>query len=360
MSLLTFDNARQSSYSTGDAVGKPLGQRYSTHDGRTVDSTGAFLVGELERLDQTLHEPLVSVTWPRDIDLREDVSLADEVTSFTLSTYGAPGGLGTGNSIGNGKSWAGKDTTQITNTSLDIAKYTFPLNIWAQEVKFTIPELESAIRLGRPIDQQKFSALKMKHQMDIDEMVYIGDTGYGLKGLVNQPNTVVANVGNVANGGGGSPLWSTKSPDEILADVNTLLTSTWGNTGWSVMSGELRLPPVQYGQITTQKIGTSGSTSVLKYIEENNLMTTGTGRKLRVLPLKWLIGAGAGGTVGTEGAYDRMMLYDKNKDRVCYPMTLLQKTPTQYDGLYHKVVYFCRLGAVETRYGSVMGYADGL
>jgi hypothetical protein len=43
-----------------------------------VDSTGAFLIGELERLDQTLHMPLAAVTWSRDIDLREDVTLADE------------------------------------------------------------------------------------------------------------------------------------------------------------------------------------------------------------------------------------------------------------------------------------------
>src|SRR5580765_6904879 len=52
-----------------------------TFDQLTVDSTGAFLIGELERLDPTLHEPLATVTWGRDIDLREDVTLADEVSS---------------------------------------------------------------------------------------------------------------------------------------------------------------------------------------------------------------------------------------------------------------------------------------
>jgi len=40
-----------------------------TYDKYTIDSTGAFLIGELERLDQTLHEPLYNVTWGRDIDL---------------------------------------------------------------------------------------------------------------------------------------------------------------------------------------------------------------------------------------------------------------------------------------------------
>lgn len=65
--------------------------RMFTFDNRTIDSAGAFLVGELERLDQELHMPLASVTWSRDIDLREDVSIADEVSSFTNSTFAAAG-----------------------------------------------------------------------------------------------------------------------------------------------------------------------------------------------------------------------------------------------------------------------------
>ncbi len=35
-----------------------------TFDQATVDSSGAFLIGELERLDQTLNLPLVGYTGP--------------------------------------------------------------------------------------------------------------------------------------------------------------------------------------------------------------------------------------------------------------------------------------------------------
>src|SRR6266478_6490155 len=107
--MFTFDRAHRTHDDRGNATGVPLGRHsYRTSDGRTVDSTGAFLVGELERLDLTLHEPLAAVTWGRDIDLREDVTIADEVSSFTLSTYASAGGLGTGNTVGNGKAWIGK------------------------------------------------------------------------------------------------------------------------------------------------------------------------------------------------------------------------------------------------------------
>src|ERR1700744_4011403 len=84
-------------------AGKPLpvARTVSVRDGegkpttRVIDSTGAFMVGELERLDQTLHMPLAAVSWGRDIDLREDVTIGDEVSSFTLTTFGSAGGLGT-------------------------------------------------------------------------------------------------------------------------------------------------------------------------------------------------------------------------------------------------------------------------
>jgi len=355
---MTFDSAYRTIDSQGNQMGKPLGNAFKTVDGRTVDSTGAFLVGELERLDMTLHEPLAAVTWGRDIDLREDVTIADEVSSFTLSTFGSAGGLGTGNGIGNGKAWIGKDTNQITGISADIAKIPHQLRPWAMELKYTVLELESAAKLGRPVDQQKYEGLQLKHQMDIDEQVYIGDTTTGDTGLVN--SDLVTNKQNLAAGVSGSANWSKKSPDEILADVNTALTSVWAASAWAVIPGRLLLPPAQFGYISTQKVSNAGNVSILKYIQENNLLTTSGKGKLEILPVKWLVGAGTGGTIGTVGTVDRMVVYTKEKNRVRYPMTLLQRTPIQFDSIYHKSTYFCRLGAVEMVYPETCGYFDGL
>ncbi len=363
--MLTFDGrALEVIDGLGTQRGKAFDvpQRYRTHDGRvlTVDSTGAFLVGELERLDQTLHMPLAAVTWSRDVDLREDVSIADEVSSFTLSTFAAAGNLGAGNGIRNGKAWIGKTTNQIGGISLDIAKTPNPLRPWGMEVKFDILELESAAKAGRPIDDQKVEGLKLKHQMDIDEQVYVGDANTGDYGLLNQPNTTVTNVTNVANGALSSPLWSNKTPAEMLADVNELITSVWGASAYAVMSNRLLLPPKQFGQISTQVVSSAGSISILKYLLENNILATSGQGKLEIQPAKWLVGAGSGGTIGTAGTVDRMVLYRKEKKYVRYPMTLLQRTPVQFDSIYHKSTYYCRLGVVEVVYPETIGYRDGL
>ena len=173
---MTFDSqGAQLLDGAGNQRGKTFDQAYRVRDYatggfRTVDSSGAFLVGELERLDQTLNMPLASVTYGRDIDLREDVTIADEASSWTLSNFGSGGMLG-GNGIRNGKAWIGKSTDQIGGVSVDIAKQANPLTPWALEIKFSILELESAARMGRPLDSQKLEALQLKYQMDTDEQI---------------------------------------------------------------------------------------------------------------------------------------------------------------------------------------------
>lgn len=356
--IQTFDSTQfMPITANGDMRGKLLeGGPRRTHDGKVVDSTGAFLVGELERLDPTLHMPLTSVSWSRDMPLRDDVTIGDDVSSFSLSSYASAGGLGTGNSIGNGKSWSGRSTTQISGVDVDIAKTPHPLRPWSLELKWSIFELESAALVGRPIDQQKLDGLQLKYQMDVDEQSYYGDTGFGDTGLVNLTGvTPVA----LQPGGGGQTTWVSKTPDEILNDVNVALTTVWASSAWAVPPGRMLLPPAQFGYIATAKISSAGNVSILRYVMENNLVTS-AGKKLEIYPVKWCIGAGSGGTIGTTGTVDRMVIYTKEKKFVRLPLTLLSRTPVQYDGIYHKATYYGRLGVVENVYPETVGYFDGL
>lgn len=317
-----------------------------TFDARTIDSTGAFLIGELERLDQTLHAPLTSVTWSRDIDLREDVSIADESSSFTNSAFAAAGGVSTA-----GKSWIGKDSNTITGIQLDIAKTANPLFLWGMQVAYTIPELQSAIQLGRPIDVQKYEGLQLKHQMDIDEMVYIGDTSLGKYGLVNN---IAVTYGDVVAGASGLKAWTGKTPDEILADVNALITASWKASGYAVCPDTLLLPPIQYAYLISQKVSSAGNVSIITFLEDNCISLKVNGRKLSINPVKWLAAAGA------DGIKDRMVAYTKDKNRVRFPMVPLQRTPLEYRGIHQLTTYFGRLGVVEIVYSETIMYADSI
>jgi len=323
----------------------------------TRDSTGAFLIGELERLDQQLHDPLVAVTWGRDIDLREDVTIADESSSFTNSSFASAGGI-----VPGGKAWVSKDANAISGVALDIGKTVSPLYLWALEIKYTLPELASAQKLGRPIDAQKYDGLRMKHQMDIDEMVYIGDATYNKNGLTN---ATVARGGQVAatnalQAGASSPTsqttslkWIDKTADAILADVNLLLTNVWTSSGYAIMPSELRVPPVEFGYLVSQKVSTAGNVSILEFLRNNSLCNAANGTPLNIQPVKWLTGRATGPS-------DRCVAYTRDRDRVRYPMVPLQRTPLEFRSMYQIVTYYGRLGCVEFVYPETIGYLDGV
>jgi hypothetical protein len=323
------------------------GSSMFTFDQYTRDATGAFLIGELERLDQTIHEPLVAVTWGRDIDLREDVTVADEVSSFTNSSFAAAGGINP-----SGVNWIGKNVNAISGAMLDIGKTPQPLNLWGMELSFTQPELESAMRVGRPIDDQKYQVIRLKHQMDTDMLVYIGDTTIGTTGLCN--HSAVTNVANVTGGTWAAALAaSPPTPNVVLAQVNELLASVWSASGWAVMPTELRVPPVQFGLLVSNTVSTAGKVSLLRFLQENSLCNTQNGRPLNIQPLKWLNSRGAGST-------QRMIAYTKQYDRVRYPMTPLQRTPLEWRSLYNLTTYWGRLGVIEVVYPETVGYRDGI
>lgn len=325
------------------AMGSPVRARTRdqmlTFDQRTVDSSGAFLVGELERLDQTMHEPLASVTWSRDIDLRSDVSIADETSSFTNSTFAAAGGPS-----GSGKAWVGKNTDAIQGIALDIGKTASPLTLWAMQIGYTLPELESALKVGRPVDAQKHAGLTLKYNMDVDEQVYIGDAQLGLEGLVNSSKVGATNV---------TSTWATATPQQILDDVNLVLNNAWIASGFAVCPDKLLLPPVQYGQLVSRIVSEAGNISIIEFLKVNSLANSVNGKPLDIQPSKWLTGRG----VGTTG---RMMVYTQSENRVRMPLVPLQRTPLEYRDLRQLTTYFGRIGAVEWVYPETAYYADGL
>ncbi|CAH3509333.1 DUF2184 domain-containing protein [Raoultella ornithinolytica] len=310
-----------------------------TFDQATVDSSGAFLIGELERLDQTLNLPLTSQTWSRDIQLREDVSIADEISSFTNTTFAA---AGTPNA--NGKNWISPLATAIAGINVDIEKKGFPLELWGMELGWTVIELNAAAQVGRPIDTQKYDGMQLKWNMDTDEQVYVGDTAKGAKGLLNLSQVTPINA---------TKTWATSTADEIRASINQVLNNAWIRSAYSKVPEDLLLPPDQYSFLVDTIVSSAGNQSLLTYLERNTIAFHQNGKPLNIRPVKWAIGRGVAGK-------DRMLAYTNDKKFTRFPMVPLQSVPIQYRGLYQLVTYYGKLGAVEPVYPETLNYMDGI
>lgn len=313
---------------------------------KTFDSTLAYFVNQLDNLDKKLYEPLYSVTWGRDIKLRTGITMANESTSFIRSNIGA-----IGTQSASGKPWISPNTTTLPGVSINGERVTLPLRLLGQEVSYTSVELERSQLIGQPIDAQKFNALNVLYQMNTDEMVYIGDSAVGAEGLLNSTLVTAASV--TADGSSSSTLWSAKTPDQILRDVNDMITAAWQASGFSACPDKLLLPPAQYAYIASQKISTAGNVSILTFLEDNSISLRVNGRKLDIQPVKWLTGRGTGGA-------DRMVCYTNDEERVRFPMVPIRRETPYYLGIKFNAPYIWAFGEVEFVYPETVIYRDGI
>ncbi|WP_312740875.1 DUF2184 domain-containing protein [Cedecea neteri] len=310
-----------------------------TYDRQTIDNSGAFLIGQLERFDPSLNMPLLAYTWSRDVDLREDVSIADEMSSFSNSSFAAPSSVGT-----DGESWISNSTNVIAGVDLDIQKTTLPLTPWSRQLSWTVFELASALQLGRPIDSQKLEAMNQTYQLNVDRQVYVGSTILGVKGMFNQANVKVIPAAKP---------WASSTAMEIVKSINDGLTTAWKQTGRAVVPDSLRLPPDQYALLSTIIVSDAGNRSLLDYLSENTIAYKQNGKPLDIQPVKWL-------EAGAMQSVNRMVFYTKDRKYVQFPLVPLQRTPMEYRDLRQLVTYYSKVGAVELRYSDTMLYVDGI
>ena len=317
---------------------------------RTIDAAGittgmAFLEGELEKRDPKIREPLTSVTWPRDIVAETGGGWVDFTSTLNVD-YATSGG--------NDGSIVGGATDVISLVQANVNKDIYKVLTWAQGMKIPFVDSQKYQTIGRSIDSILDRGIRLNYNKSIDQLVYRGFASAGMTGLVNDPN-IVSSV--APNGAAGSPLWTSKTVDEILWDINKLLTEAWAASEYdeSAIRNHLLLPPTKYSYIMSTRIGTSGDESILSYVQKNNLAKN-QGRDLFIAPSRWCTGAGTGST-------DRMVAYVNDKDKLYFdlpvPLTRVMTQPVALQFAYI-TIYAAQMGQVKFLYTQPARYMDGI
>ena len=185
-------------------------------DAAGIASGQAFLVSELEKRDTLVRTPLTSYTYTRDIPIRVGGGWAEFVSAMGVG-YGVTGGSGDG------------IVTAGSADGIPMVQADFGKDLWKTHMVsvgtrvFWIDQMRGNMT-GRNMDTLLRDGVRMTYDKHMDENVYVGFAAYGSTGLLNNADVTVTNA---ATGAGGSATWVTKTPDEILKDVNDAILAAW-------------------------------------------------------------------------------------------------------------------------------------
>lgn len=260
-----------------------------------VSSGQAFLSSELDYHDPIIRRPLTSFTYFNDVPVEVGGGWADQYTAV-YTDYGVTNGSGAGLVHSN-------NATNIPYVHFNRGKDVYPAHKVAVGFETGWFDLRQADYISLNIERELQDAVRYTYDYHMDELSYIGFEEYDGYGLVNNPDVTPTNV---AAGAAGSTQWSTKTPQEILLDVNTAINSVWENSAHDLraLPNRILLPYEAMNHLGTIMSTELSNISILEYLKRYNVSTI-RGVELTFGSTKYLEGVGVGGT-------NRMVVYNKN------------------------------------------------
>lgn len=253
--------------------------------------------------------------------------------------------------VGEAKFMAG-GAFDIPYANAKMSQATKPYYLAAIGYEWNTQEMQRAAKLGRALSSDKAGAAKLA----ADRFVYTlgmtgktpaGDAEKGWTGFTNNASAPSAQV--AATGTGSSRLWSAKTPDLILVDINEALTAVETGTGETHVANTLVLPTTRYNYIASTRVSTGSDMTILQFLIANNV----AGEGLTILKSRALETAGTGSST-------RMVAYDRNPQVLKFhlpgPHNFL--TPFQKASMVYEVAGIMNVGGVEVRLPKAIVYRD--
>ena len=209
-------------------------------------------------------------------------------------------------------------------------------------------------QVGRDPETFLNKGIRLHCDTILDRNVYRGFTRVNSTGLVNNPN-ITRTTAMPHTLGSTDTQWTFKTADEILRDINTIISSVWSanDCASDAIPNHILIPVDQFGQLVTRKVADDSGKSILSYVLENNLAAR-QGVNLIISPCKWCRAAGSDAT-------DRMVCYTNRVDRICFNLTQpLTRLETERSDMRIKIPFFAQFSEVRFLYPSTVRYMDGI
>lgn len=295
-----------------------------------------FVVSQTSSIERAVNETVYpEIQYPMLVPVDTSASpWAKTVTYYSSDMYGKA-------------DWINGNADDIPIAGSDLAKHETAIHTAGIGYGFGLEEISQAQMLGLNLQASNAMAARRAYEEMVDRVALYGDAAKGFYGLTNAPGVTAA----AATTGD----WSTATPVQILADVNTALAGQYAGTLYTGLADTLLMPYSAFLHISTTPLNDNGTDTILSWLQSKNVYTAQTGRPLVIRAMRGLDAAGAGGT-GRMVAYRR----DPNVVKLHIPMPHRFLPVFQAGPIRWEVPGIFRLGGVDVRRPKEMLYVDGL
>ena len=169
---------------------------------------------------------------------------------------------------------------------------------------YTIKDIRRAAYANIDLSSRKALAARRAIEEKLNQVAWFGDTTAGIQPFIKYPGTTQYTV--PATGTGSTTTWSTKTPDQILVDLNGIMNAVVIPTFGKETVDTILLPITQMSLIKNTRMGTYNDTTIYEFFTRNN-----PGINLEVV--REVAGAGTGGK-------DVFIAYKKDPDVIAFEL----------------------------------------
>ena len=260
---------------------------------KLLDATGAvFFNRELEHIKAKSFDVLYA-----DLKYREIFPVSTEVNpGATQVTYRSYDSAGKAQVI---SGYAG----DLPRADVAGAETSHPVRMIGSSYGYNLQEIKSSQMTGKGLDARRAMAARRAVEEQMNLIAFDGNADSNLPGLLSDANVP---AGNVANGAAGTPAWTTKTPDEILYDLNVCSGLIFSNSKGKERPNTCLLPIAQWNYLMSTPRSSGSDMSIAGWLVNNSPFLKSLDA---FVPLNEMDAAGAGGG-------DIFVLYDKNPEKL--------------------------------------------
>lgn len=229
-------------------------------------------------------------------------------------------------------------------------EFTSPVRGIGNSYGFSVQEIRAAQFTGTDLTTRKSNATRRAHDEKVNSLAWTGDSVSGLPGFLTNANIPGYTI--PADGTGSSKLFSTKTPDQILRDMNGVANAVFVTTKGVHRPNEMWMDQGNYTYISSTPRSSTSDTTILEYFLTNNPFIE------RVIPVLEVASTANG---GLNGSTNTLIALENSADNFTLnlPMMFMQHPPEKR-GLEFVIPCESRFAGVSVYYPLSICKADSV